>query len=88
MQAMRAWLLESAFQWVLLLTVKYYVEERGVAALLLFSDIILGRAKASALNETHLLVATSKRATITAGLIKGPIGQSEQFDHQAFALLI
>ena len=32
MQPIRSWLLESAFQRVLVLTVKYYVEERGVAA--------------------------------------------------------
>ena len=43
------------------------------------------RAQSSAICTNHLMVATGKRATITAGLIKGPIGQSEEFDHQAFA---
>ena len=80
--AIRAWRLETAFQWVLALTVKSYVQMRDVAALLLFSDNILGPSASSVLRPSIMMVDTGKRACITVGLIKGPPSPSKQFNIQ------
>ena len=82
---MNAWMMETAYQDILIDMATEYVNKNGLAVLLFFSRNVKGPSRASVITPGHILTGMGARAAVTFGLLSGPITHTAVFDEEGLA---